>query len=246
MDKKPNDTAIYGSGQQRQKQYQSKRKKNESRKNEVIRKLLMISRTYVSLESETKNFEIDSDARIYQLKANQELFRKIEVRIAELEADVDPMTVAAISAYQRQIERVIGHLTVKTKEIIDKSASTIESNNDSGSKKGALDVIAEDQNDDAHIENGDSVGNGENGNGKPKRISQQTSVHVNISEKAVFLALVPSNKFNTSDFEQKQRDGILLFPDIELFQATAMETEVRVDILKPEIATRTSVSIAVA
>ena len=242
MDKKLNDSGMDGSGQYGQNRYQSKRKKIASQKNEVIRKLLMISRTYVSLESETKHFEIDSDARTYQLKANQELFRKIEARIAELEAHIDPMTVAAISAYQRQIERIIGHLTVKTKEMIDKSASTIESNNDSGSKKGALDVIVEDQNDDAHIENGDSLGNDKNGNAKPIRISQQISVHVNISEKAVFLALVPSNKFNTSDFEEKQRDGILLFPDIELFQATAMETEVRVDILKPEIATRKNVS----
>ena len=43
---------------------------------------------------------------------------EIELRAIKVEIAVDPMTIAGISAYQRQIQRVIGHLTLKTKEII--------------------------------------------------------------------------------------------------------------------------------
>ena len=48
----------------------------------------------ISVEGKPKYINIGNGQSFF------ELFRKIEARIAELEAHIDPMTVAAISAYQ--------------------------------------------------------------------------------------------------------------------------------------------------
>ena len=85
----------------------------------------------------------NADVYAYQIKATKDKFTKIEVRISELNASVDPLTVAGISAYQRQIDRVIGHLTVKTKEIIEQVASNVKGHSNRHDNISSLNTIAE-------------------------------------------------------------------------------------------------------
>ena len=67
-------------------------------------------------------------------------------------------------------------------------------------------------------------------------------VQINILDKAVLVALVPTNTFNAPKLEKNLKVGRFLHPDIELFVVTANEVEVRVDILSPEVALKKKMS----
>ena len=153
----------------------------------------------------------NADVYAYQVKATKDKFTKIEVRISELNASVDPLTVAGISAYQRQIDRVIGHLTVKTKEIIEQVASNANGHSNRHDNISSLNPIAEngdtdnseDDSQDAKFFNQApaSAINGKKSDA-PEKVSQQLSVQINILDKAILLALVPTNTFNASKLEK--------------------------------------------
>ena len=130
--------------EQKQQQRRSRQSANEAL-NRIDRHLLAIGRTYLSIENETKMIKRNRNADVYayQIKATKDKFTKIEVRISELNASVDPLTVAGISAYQRQIDRVIGHLTVKTKEIIEQVASNAKGHTNRHDNVLSLNPIAE-------------------------------------------------------------------------------------------------------
>ena len=169
-----------------------------------------------------------------------QIFSDATVRLHTLKIELDPLSLAAMASYQRQIERVIGSLKVKHAQsmAMDEQLDLNSLVNGIQNDGAAADNYDDEEDEDFDKEESVSIANAEDNS---KICEEEMTIKASVDNISVLL-LVPTNRFNTPRDSGGENDYGASVPDIEAIVCNLSETEIRIDILPHQKAKTSNIS----